>query len=487
MIKHKLASGTLFLMIAQFCVALSGYLIHIILGRILGPALYGDFGIINSLMLINTALFLTGTSRVISKYVAENENNAGNISLAGMKFQLILSTGCVLFYLLFSSFVAALFRDAALTPFIFFASLVVVTQGAYTIIIKGYLNGKRYFKRQAIIEIALSFARVIIVVILLYFGFGLGGAVAAYVMAPLIILLFVPELLKIIKSNSSFSLSSIARYAFPITLSLAFFVSGMESGLLSIKVLLTDDALTGIYTAAATFSKMLYSLFIALSFSILPAVSSAFALKNKVLLHKYIYQSTRYSIMILVPIAMLMSIYASSIINLFYTTSYLDAGPVLEVLIFSSIFYSLFLTMNSVISVTDKPHSTILLSAFFMLSAFILNFLLIPRFSLLGAALAGLFSGIVGVFISSLYLYRKLGIIFPFKSTILIVVAALVMYLAAAWFTVSGWFFIPAAGVWIILYLLLLYLFGELRSDDWQLLSSLLQRRPLSFFSARKK
>ncbi len=487
MIKHKLASGTLFLIIAQFSVALSGYLIHIILGRVLGPELYGDFGVINSLMLINTALFLTGTSRVISKYVAENEDDAKNISLAGMKFQLILSAGCVLFYLFFSSGIAALLRDAALTPFILFASLAVVTQGAYTIIIKGYLNGKRHFKRQAIIEIALSSARVIIAIILLYLGFGLGGAVAAYVVTPLIILLFVPESMEIIKSKSSLSLGSIAHYAFPITLSLALFVVGMESGLLSIKILLPDDALAGIYTAAATFSKMPYSLFIALSFSILPAIASAFAAGNKNLLHKYVYQSTRYSIMILVPIAALMSVYASSIINLFYTASYLEAGPVLEVLIFSSIFYSLFLTMNSVISVTDKPNHTLLISAFFMLTAFILNILLIPKFSLLGAALAGLFSGIVGVFISFVYLYRKLGVVFPFKSTILIVVAALMMYWAAAWFTVSGWFFIPAAGAWLLLYLLLLYLFGELRSDDWQLLSSLLQRRPLSFFFARKK
>jgi len=484
-VKNKLAVGTLFLMIAQFSVAFTGYFIHIILGRMLGPALYGDFGIINSLMLINTALFLTGTSRAVSKYIAEDENQAGIISLAGIKFQLILSAGCVLFYLLFSSTIAILFKDVTLRPLIFLASFVVITQGMYTIIVKGYLNGVRDFKRQAIIEIALSFSRVIVALVLLYFGFGVGGVVTAYVITPLIILLFIPELMKSIKSRSSFNLSNLASYVFPITLSLAIFVIGMESGILFIKVLLPDDSFTGLYTAAATFPKMLYSLFIALSFSILPAISSAFAAKNKVLLHKYIYQSTRYSIMILVPAAALMSVYASNLIDLFYAAPYSGAGPVLEVLIFSSIFYSLFLTMNSIISVTDKPGSTIFLSSIFMLTAFIFNFLFIPRFSLFGAALAAVLSGFVGVLVSSIYLYRRLGALFPFKSFVKVLVAALTMYLGAAWIDVSGWLFIPAAVGWLLLYLLLLYLFGELNVEDLRLLFSML-RRPLSTLSTKK-
>src|SRR3989339_692661 len=165
---NALARGTLYMMIAQFIVLVSGYLIHVFLGRLFGPEMYGDFGIIISLMLITKTLFLTGIVKSVTKYVAEEDGQAFRILKAGVKIQLFFSLICVLFYLVFAELLARLFQDLSLAGSIRFSSLVVIPIGLYAIYSEGYLNGKRIFQKQALVEAGSSLLRVAIAVALVF-------------------------------------------------------------------------------------------------------------------------------------------------------------------------------------------------------------------------------------------------------------------------------------------------------------------------------
>ena len=65
----------------------------------------------------------------------------------------------------------------------------------------------------------------------------------------------------------------------------------------------------------------------------LPLISSAISQKNHGLVKKYITQSLRYVIMILLPIMALISAYADQIINLLYSIEFTSAGSILKILI----------------------------------------------------------------------------------------------------------------------------------------------------------
>ena len=86
--KKKLASGTAYLIIAQFLAVLANYSINIGIGRILGSEIYGIFGVLMSLYLLNTSFLNTGIPRSVSKFIAESKNGLKNIFVKSFRLQL---------------------------------------------------------------------------------------------------------------------------------------------------------------------------------------------------------------------------------------------------------------------------------------------------------------------------------------------------------------------------------------------------------------
>jgi len=93
-----LGRGTLYLMSAQVVLMGTGYVMHFVLGRNLGPDLYGIFGVVLYLTLMLREIFLPGFSQAVSKYTAENNKLAFPIIVEGIKIQLILSIFIFLLY-----------------------------------------------------------------------------------------------------------------------------------------------------------------------------------------------------------------------------------------------------------------------------------------------------------------------------------------------------------------------------------------------------
>ena len=124
--RHKVAHGTIYLMAAELIVIASSYLIHIGLARWLGPAAYGRFGVILSIIFVTKILFLTGITLGVSKYVAEQKEKAKSWYIFGMKAQLVIVFICLLLFFLFSDWLAVLLADPSLGSLIRFSSLIIL-------------------------------------------------------------------------------------------------------------------------------------------------------------------------------------------------------------------------------------------------------------------------------------------------------------------------------------------------------------------------
>src|SRR3989344_9079635 len=182
---HKLAKGTIYLTFSKVGDVFSNYIIHIVLARLLGPEVYGNFGIILSLILITKTIFLTGFYRAISKYVSENKNKVAGIFHASFKILLVYSIICIISFFIFSQSIANFFKDSSLAGIIFFSSFIALTEGLSGLLTAGIMNGLLLFREQAKINLFDSFFKIIIALTLVFFGFGLFGVVTAYILAPL--------------------------------------------------------------------------------------------------------------------------------------------------------------------------------------------------------------------------------------------------------------------------------------------------------------
>jgi stage V sporulation protein B len=497
--KNKVAKGTVYLMIAQLTVIISGYLIHIGLARFLGPATYGDFGFILSLALITKMVFIIGMNPAVSKYISEQKEKAREIYHQGMKIQLFFIIICVLFYFFFSGFIAQLFHDSALKEIIFLSSFVTLTFGLYAIATKGFLNGIRLFRHQAIAEMIHSLLKVVLVFIFVYLGFGILGAIFAYVLAPLVAFVFASiiikrhlskkriskdisnnhDLSKFQKNESktinSFDKWTLIKFSLPITFFYLLITLTTEMGILSVKSILMSNTLTGFYTSAVTLSRVTYSLFAALPMTMLPSISAAFAKRDFSLIKKYINQSMRYSMIILFPLTIVISTNAKQIISLIYSSQFIEAAASLSILVFGFTFLVIFMTQCSFLQGINKPNLAMLFAFLAAGLAWLLNITLIPKYGMFGAAIAMTLTALLSLIIISVYVYHKFKTLINFGSFLNITIASLIIYLVSLYWKLPGNYFMVSIFLLLILYLLLLVAFGEIKEEDKQLFFSILR------------
>ncbi len=510
-VKNKVAKGTVYLMVAQLTVILSGYLIHVGLARSLGPAAYGDFGFILSLTLITKMVFIIGMNPAVSKYISEQKDKAREIYRQGLKIQLFFITICILFYFFFSGFIAQMFHDPALKEIIFLSSFITLTLGLYAIATKGFLNGVRLFRYQAIAEIIHSLLKVVLVFILVYFGFGILGAVFAYVLAPLVAFAFASIIIKRrfskkrinkedhevhgtqttqksqatqpiqttqknkLELHNPFDKWALIKFSLPITFFYLLITLTMEMGLLSVKSILISNTLTGFYTSAVTLSRVTHSLFAALPMTMLPSISAAFANSDFSLIKRYINQSMRYSMIILFPLTIIISTHAKQIISLIYSSQFIEAAAPLSILVFGFTFLAFFMTQCSFLQGVNKPNLAMLFAFLAAGLAWLLNITLIPKYGLSGAAMAMTLTALLSLIVISVYVYHKFKTLINFGSFLNITIASLIIYLVSLYWKLPGNYFVISIFLLLILYLVLLFVFGEIRKEDKQLVLSLLK------------
>ncbi len=499
--KHKLMRGAFFITLAQFATVFSNYLIHVGLARFFGPAVYGNFGVILSLMFITKTIFMTGLHRAIAKYVSEFKDKVNVVFREGIKLQILFVIIITFLYFMFSKNIAMLFNDLSLEKLIFFSAITFLPVGIYNVTAKGFLNGMRLFKHQAIAESVHSVLKAIFAFILVYLGYGLFGAVAAYAIAPffafLLAIFFIKKKVpkesggavessesslksQLEKANKNyFDKGKLIRFALPLSIFYVVITLSMELGLLSVKSMLTNDVLTGFYTSASTLSKIILSLFTALPLTLLPSISAAISDNNHYLVKKYINKSLRYSMMILFPVAVLMSSHAKQIISFLYSSSYIAAAPSLTILVFGFTFIAFFMLQCSFLTGAGKPIIPTIISGIILITMYVMNLFLIPKQGLEGAAISTTIAAFIGLVISSSYIKIHFKTLVNIGSFFRIIFASSIIYVIGYYWSLPGINFIVSFCLLFALYIFILILFREITKEDQQLLISSLNLHKL--------
>jgi O-antigen/teichoic acid export membrane protein len=461
-----MGKGTIYLMVTNVIFLISGYAIHFGLGRYLGPALYGTFGVIIALLTISETLLLRGIREAVTKFTSEDEKSASSIKNKALEIQAVFSLLVFIFLISFAPLIADKLNDPGLVNYIRLSTFIIPVMALYTVY-NGHLNGIRAFEKQAKTGIVYSLTKVFAVFALVFIGLKINGAILGYLIAALIGML-VAKHYCVFKTDTKndFKASKLIKFAVPLIIYSIGFVLLMNMDLLFVKAMVVDNAKTGFYTSATTLARTPYIIFLALSATLLPSISKSTANNDLKLTKKYINQSLRYLLLLLIPGALLVSATSKNLISLVYTAKYINAAPSLSILIFGLTFLAVFVIITTIITASGKPKVSMIVALMLVPIDVVLNLTLIPIFELKGAALATTITAFIGLVIAASYVFKRFGTLMSPISFIRIGGASLIIYFIAISYSFSGVLLVASYIFLFLVYLGLLWISKEINKED---------------------
>ncbi len=476
----KFSQALVWLTASEIIFNIAAYVVHSVAGRVLGPADYGRYGLVVTLTTMVIVLIGNGIPTTMAKYLSEvlghDPQNIPAIKRKAALLQTGLIGGITVLFFLLAPVISWALRDPSLTP-LFQLSALIIPAFAAASFYHHYLTGLHLFKLQAIVKIIRSFARVAFIALAAIF-FGLPGAVGGYVLAPLFTFgaaILIDEFyikrrlglgVKAADSTYDFPAKTILAYAGPLTLFLIFYELLLTIDLYFVKALLQDDHLTGLYNAAITVGRIPYYLFAALAMIMLPAISKTTAERNTEETTSLVNKALRLMTLLLFPMITLMVVYASQILHLFYGNRYDGAEGAMGIFAIGVGFLTVFYVLAFALNGAGLVRISMKLAFFGFLALVGLNFLLIPVYGIIGAALAATLAALavmVGILIAT---ETHFQVRLPMKSIFFSLLSTLLIVFLARFLPQGTYSFLISGAILFGLYFLPLKLTNVLTDDD---------------------
>lgn len=460
--------------LSQVIVNLCAFFWTIAIARYLGVNEYGilSFAISFTVLLgMGTDIGMsTYTTRELSRDKSKVKKFINNI----IPFKIILSILVFIFtalilYLLGYSYLAI---EVALLISIetIFICMIKFMNGVF----QAYEN----LKYNSIGDIIASFSLLIFSFICIIFDLGLLFAALAYTLAYLVYLFYITHYISKEFGRPKFEFDfgfwkKVAKESIPFGLSIFFYTIYFSIDVVMISFLVGDYP-TGIYNSAYKIVSVFVGFYVIYQYVIFPLMSKLFTEDANLLKISY-EQSIKYSLLILLPISIGVFLYAPQIINLIYSHGYALAAIPMKILIWTVIFLFINGVATSLLNSIDKELSVTkiyIIAAVFNIG---LNYLVIPQYSYMGAAVSTVLSEIL---ILALMMYSisktdynpdKKLIITVFKLIVSGIILAIVLYVL----NLSLWLAIPVA---IVVYIIALVVTRTIDDVDKYIIKEILGR-----------
>ena len=181
----NLAKSTFWLVVSEIIFNLSGYIIHSFVGRILGPADYGRYGLVITLTTMVIILIGNGIPTAMAKYISEIFETNPRLVLVIKKKAIILQSiligGITIIFFLSAPLISYVLGDTTLTP-LFRISTLIIPAFAMASFYFSYYTGLHKFNIQSILKTLRSVLKVVAIIGLAY-TFRVPGSIVGYALA----------------------------------------------------------------------------------------------------------------------------------------------------------------------------------------------------------------------------------------------------------------------------------------------------------------
>ncbi|MFA6183944.1 MAG: flippase [Parcubacteria group bacterium] len=492
---HNIAKSAIWVTLSEIIFNLSGFIIHSILGRVLGPADYGRYGIIVTLTTMVIILIGNGIPTAMAKYISEIFETNPRLILKIKKQAILIQTILIAFitgvFFICAPLISRLLGDPTLTPLFRFSSLIIPAFAAASFYFS-YYTGLHRFGTQATLKTVRSFLRIIFVVGMAVL-FGLYGSISGYIIAPFIVFViayFIDKLVvdKKIKEKISqmpqdktlevdFNWKKLVNYGWQIV---AFFLAYellISIDLYMVKGILHDDALTGIYNASLTVGRIPYYIFYAMTIFLLPMVSRKSADNNLKNAQGIINDALRIMLIFLVPMIFLMSVYSTQILQILYGKRYLAGSLPMSILVFGVGFLTIFYVLSFAANGAGKTITTMYISLAGLVMNIILNYIFILKIGILGSAWATTITSFFIMLAILYYVKKHFGSCIDLVELAKVSLSGLILYFLAFLIPTGKFSFIPLGIAIFLIYLTILYILKGITKEDLSIFTKILKKK----------
>lgn len=344
LIRHPLFSGSMIMIVGSNLINFLNYLYHLIIGRLLGPANYGELAALISLMGL-LSIIPASINLVIIKYVSSAKTDAEVAGLISWLKGRIIKVSLIFFVILVisSPLIASFLHVSKIIYLLLFAFTFLV--GFQSLFYRAILQGLLKFREMIFSILAENSVKLLASIILIYLGFRVGGAVAAFLIAALIGWSITVFYLKVktkdgVKDEPD--IKSMILFAIPVIIQSFAITSLYSSDVLLVKHFFSShDA--GIYASLSTLGKIIFFAAGPIGAVMFPLVSQRNAKGGN---YKKVFKfSFIFTLITSFGILAIYWFFPQIAINILYGSSYLEAA---NLLFYFGIFITFF-TLSSLV------------------------------------------------------------------------------------------------------------------------------------------
>jgi len=387
----------------------------IIVGRLLGPDLYGQYNLVitaPALVLLFTDL---GISTGITKFAASlhnegNDSRAFSIIRYGVWFRFLVGVVATVFGVVFAGYLALVINRPDYAFYVQIVSLSIVFQVVFGTVNSAFV-GLDKSEYNALTTNVQALAKTVLQVFFVVVSFSLSGVLIGYVggyavasVAGAFILFY--RLLRPVRgsvnartdpNDESYGqiLNLLARYGMPL------YVSSVLGGFIPLyqKVVLgffSSNVNVGSYSASANFVALLGVIPVSITTALLPAFSKLGSSSTPDVVNAFFKRANKYTCLLIVPTAALLLLFSNQVVGIVYGSAYSSAGLFLAIGVLVYFLAAIgSLSLTSLFNGLGETRLTLRVALVSLLVVIVLSPVFALAYGVVGVVLANLVGGIV--------------------------------------------------------------------------------------------
>lgn len=398
--------------LAEIITKALAFIMTIYVARYLQEVGFGKYSFAFAFTLFFSVIADMGLSTLTVRELARNKENAGKYFVNASLLKFILS---ILAFI-------SLFLIINQLKYPSDTTLAVYIVGIYEIINsynQFYRSIFRAFEKMEYETLVRVIEKIVLFLLLMWViahGYGLIEIVYTFLIASVIIFLVSSVIIfkKFIKPKYELELNyikNIAKDSFPFALTIIFVVIYFKIDTVMLSIMKGDDVV-GYYNASYNIIDGLSPIIAgSVAGATLPLMSKYYTLKDKKDELKNIYlQSLQLVFTFGLCISIITTIFADKIIQLLYGDGYSNSAASLQILIWAFFIICVSTLSSSFLNAINKQRIVVIGTGLGALSNVILNLLLIPQYSFIGAAFATVVTELLGFIIYFYYTIKFLDL-----------------------------------------------------------------------------
>jgi len=460
--------GTRQFLIARVCVLICGFLVTAILTRALAPSDYGIYVVVMSILLWLEMLGHAGVPGAIAKLIADNRHDPEQVERSARAFLLgfaVLLLACCWVLAPYVANVMNIPNGAVL----FRVAIIDLPFAAIFTSYDGVLTGHRQFGVLAAIHLIYGITKLAGVIALISLGFSVERVLMVFVLSTCLVC----AVLTFRYRPSGFQprgaiIKDIVLITAPISIYLILGQVLLNLDLWALKSLWKGGGeVVGYYAASMNLARILMIVPGAQAAVLFTSIAWAVASRETTRAQRHIREASRFAVIIAAAAWIGLGLNASEILSVLFSSSYAEGQRFLRFQLVGFGFFALLDAYSHALMAAGRqwPVAGGLLVTAVLVG--LSNFLLIPRLGPIGAAISMVFGTAAGAVIIGSMAYHHFGSLVDLTTLFRVSVAAVVACVANVILQVSGPVVIVKVAILGGLYLLVLYLLGEITTKDF--------------------